>query len=219
MSKNILFVTTNFSEINNNLRTGVWFEEFAVPYITFEATGYNITVASPNGGNSPLDENSLSCSNPMEWDETAKHLKETKKLSEIEYKNFDAVFIPGGHGPMFDLADNIYLKKIIEYFYENNKIICAICHGVVGLISAKDSNGEFILKDKYVTSFTNQEEHIVKMAEFMPFSLEDKIKEEGGIFVAEKPWKEHVEISCNIITGQNQNSALLAAESVISLLK
>ena len=218
MRKKILIVTTNYSNINSGIQTGVWFEEFAVPFIIFKATNYNIIVASPKGGESPIDINSLSCSNPMEWDETAKYLRNTEKLSNIDYKLFDAIYIPGGHGPMFDLSKNKILKNIIEYMYSNNKVISAVCHGVVGLISAVDEKGNSILKDKYVTSFTNKEEQIVKMKEFMPFLLQDKIIKLGANFVEEKPWSEHVEISYNIITGQNQNSAQLVAESVISLL-
>ncbi len=218
MTKKILMVVTNFSNINDDVQTGVYLEEFAVPYLVFKATGYEITIASPLGGNSPIDESSLSCSNPMEWDEPAKLLKDTVKLSCVDYKTFDALFLPGGHGPMFDLATDKKLKEVVEYMNDNKKIIAAVCHGPAGLLTAKDSNGNSILKNKHVTAFSNKEEHIVKMTEFMPFSLEDKIIELGADFIAEKPWSEHVEISDNIITGQNQNSALLTAESVISLL-
>ena len=116
MKKRILFVTTNFSKINENIKTGVWFEEFAVPFLVFEKTGYELVVASPLGGNSPIDVNSLSCSNPMEWDEAAKFLKNTVELSKVDYKMFDAIYLPGGHAPMFDLANSEMLKKIIEFF-------------------------------------------------------------------------------------------------------
>ena len=218
MTKKILFVVTNFSDINENLHTGVWLEEFAVPFLTFMATGYDITVSSPKGGNAPIDENSLSCSNPMEWDDAAKYLKNTQILSTVDYKDFDALFIPGGHGPMFDLAYDNKLAEIVEYMYKNKKIISAVCHGIAGLINAKNENNDSILKYKHVTCFTNKEEKIVKMTEFMPFSLEDKVKSLGADFIEHKPWSEHVEISENIITGQNQNSALLTAEAVISLL-
>ncbi len=218
MTKKILIITTNFSEINEDIHTGVWLEEFAVPFLVFKATGFDITVASPMGGESPIDENSLSCSNPMEWDDAAKYLKDTIPLSAIDYELFDVLFIPGGHGPMFDLAINETVKKIVEYFYNNEKLIASVCHGPAALINAKDKNGDSILKNRSVTAFTNKEEEIVKMREFMPFSLEDKLKETGANFKAEKPWSEHVEISSNIITGQNQNSALLVAEKVIMLL-
>lgn len=218
MTKKILFVVTNFSDINESIHTGVWLEEFAVPFLAFKATGYEIAVASPKGGISPIDENSLSCSNPMEWDETAKYLKDTQILCDIDYTNFDVLFIPGGHGPMFDLACDKTLTEVVEYFYKNNKIIAAVCHGIAGLINAKNENNDSILKYKHITCFTNKEEKIVKMTEFMPFSLENKVKELGADFIEHKPWSEHVEISGNIITGQNQNSALLTAEAVISLL-
>ncbi len=218
MCKKILMVVTNFSDINDEIKTGVWLEEFAMPYLTFKATGYDVTVASPLGGKSPIDENSLSCSNPMEWDDAAKNLNNTMMLSEVDYKSFDAVFLPGGHGPMFDLAYNDTLSKIIEYMYYNTKIIAAVCHGIAGLLGAKDCDGNSVLKNKYITAFTNKEEQIVKMAEFMPFSLEDRIKSLGAVFIEGKPWSEHTEINCNIVTGQNQQSSLLTAEGVISLL-
>ncbi len=218
MTKRILIITTNFSEINKDIHTGVWLEEFAVPYLTFVATGYEVVVASPKGGDSPIDENSLSCSNPMEWDDAAKYLKDTKVLSDIDYKSFDVLYIPGGHGPMFDLAVDDTVKEVVEYFYNNNKIISSVCHGPAALLSAKDKNGNSILKDRCVTAFSNKEENIVKMTEFVPFLLEDKLKESGANYIAQKPWSEHVEISNNIITGQNQNSALAVAEKVIFFL-
>ncbi|MCD7780681.1 MAG: type 1 glutamine amidotransferase domain-containing protein [Candidatus Gastranaerophilales bacterium] len=218
MVKKVLIVTTNFSDINEDIKTGVYLEEFAVPYLVFKSTGYEITVASPLGGNSPIDESSLSCSNPMEWDEAAMFLRDTKKLQEVDYKSFDAIYLPGGHGPMFDLSKDKTLKEILEFMYKENKLIAAVCHGAAGLILAKDEKGNSILKNKHVTSFTNKEEQIVKMTEFMPFSLQTRLVELGADFVEEKPWKEHVEISGNIITGQNQNSALLVAESIVSLI-
>ena len=218
MAKKILMVTTNFVDINDEIKTGVTIEEFAVPFLTFTATGYEIIVASPNGGKSPIDENSLSCSNPMEWDDAAKFLLDTSKLIDIDCSKFDALFIVGGHGTMFDLSNNETLNMIVSDMYKNDKVIAAICHGVVGLTGAKDSCGNSILNNKHITAFTNKEERIIKMQEFMPFSLEDKIKDLGAIFVADKPWSEHVEISCNIVTGQNQQSSLLTAETVISLL-
>lgn len=216
--KKILMVTTNISKINEEIETGVYFEEFAVPYLTFEATGYEITVASPNGGISPVDPNSYSCSNPMEWDGTKKHLDNTKKLSDVNLKEYDVIFFPGGHGPMFDIAKNKDVAKAVEYFYENNKIIAAVCHGPAGLLQAKNEKGDPIVKNHKITSFTNKEEYIVKRKEFMPFLLEDELKKSGAEFIEEKPWSEHVEVDKNIITGQNQNSALKVSEEVIKKL-
>ncbi len=216
--KKILMVTTNTSQINDEIPTGVYFEEFAVPYLTFEATGYDITVASPEGGLSPVDPESYSCSNPMEWDKTKKHLDDTEKLSDVNLDEFDVIFFPGGHGPMFDIAEDESVKNAVEYFYEKHKIIAAVCHGPAALVQAKTQDGESIVKDRVITSFTNKEEHIVKKDEFMPFSLQGRLEKLGADFVEEKPWSEHVEVDKNIITGQNQNSALKIAEAVIKKL-
>ena len=218
MSEKILFVTTNFSKINHDIMTGVYMEEFAEPYLIFEATGYDITVASPKGGISPIDEKSLSCSNPMEWDEAAKHLKNTEKLSEVDIENYDVLFLPGGHGPMFDLATDETLCEVVEYFCEHDKIIAALCHGPAGQKKKKKPDGRPFVEGKTLTSFTNKEEDIVKMSEFMPFSLEDTLIKLGADFISDKPWAEHVEIDGNLITGQNQNCAVSVAQEVINLL-
>ena len=217
-NKKILIVVTNFSGNDKIKDTGVWLEEFAVPYLVFKDTGYELAIASPLGGLSPVDEGSMSCSNPEEWDACIKILRDTTSLSEIDYKDYDAIFLPGGHGPMFDLAKDVLLKEIVEYFYNNKKIISAVCHGPVGLVLACDKNGEPILKNKKVTCFTNKEEHIVKRDEDVPFLLETKIRELGAKFENASPWAEYVCVDGNIITGQNQHSALLLAEKVVEKL-
>lgn len=220
-NKKFLIVTTNFrgKEESGIKETGVWLEEFAVPYLVFKASGFEPVTASPQGGVSPVDENSMSCSNPMEWDDCIKILRQTSKLADINYQEFDVLFLPGGHGPMFDLANNLLLKEIVEYFFENNKIISAVCHGPAGLILAQDKNGESILKGKRITSFTNQEEHIMKLDEEVPFLLESKLKELGAKFEQNSPWTEHVCVDGNIITGQNPQSSLLLAEKVLDVLE
>ena len=216
--KSTLIITTNTSKVNEEISTGVWLEEFAVPYLVFRDTGYDITVASPLGGISPVDEKSYSCSNPEEWDTTKKFLDNTVRLSTVNYTEFDCVYFPGGHGPMFDLPQNDMVREVVEYFYRENKVVAAVCHGPCALLSAKKENGESILKGKRVTSFTNREENIVKMDEFMPFLLQSRIEELGAEFEEETPWSEHVEVDGNLITGQNQNSALLIAEAVVDKL-
>lgn len=219
-NKKILIVTTNYrgNENSDIKETGVWLEEFAVPYLVFKDTGYEITVASPMGGLSPVDENSMSCSNPMEWDECIKILRETTRLSEVDYKNYDVLFLPGGHGPMFDLAQDLILKEIVEYFYENDKVLSAVCHGPAGFIQAQDKHGEPVVKDKKVTSFTNKEEHIMKLDQAVPFLLETKLRELGAKFEDSIPWSEHVCVDGKIITGQNPQSSLLLSEKVVAAL-
>ncbi len=216
--KNLLIITTNYSGENCEneciKNTGVYLEEFAVPFLIFEKSNIEMTVASIQGGVSPVDESSMSCSNPEEWDKCIKILRNTKCLYDIDYKKFDGVYFPGGHGPLFDIAENKKVIEIVEDFYSSGKIVSAICHGVCALINAKTCGNIPIVKDKYITSFTNEEEHIAKLTELVPFSVEDELRKAGANFIAKEPWAEHVEVSQNIITGQNQNSTTLLAEKV-----
>lgn len=221
--KKILVVTTNASfldDLNNNqkIQTGVWLEEFAVPFYAFKDAGFDITVASPSGGVSPIDENSLECKNPTEWDYTKEYLDSTKKLSDVDYKNFDAIFIPGGHGPMIDLANDELLGEIVSYFYNSHKIVSAVCHGPAGLLKARTETGEPIVKGMQLTSFTNEEEKIVKKDRLVPFLLESKLRHLGAIFNAAQPWEENVIVDENLITGQNPASAKKLAQAVIKKL-
>lgn len=219
MSKQILFVVTNSKGDENIKNTGVHLKEFAEPYLIFEKTGYGIDIASLKGGLAPVDENSMSCSNPMEWDNCIKVLRETKKLSDLSFSKYDAIYFSGGHGPMFDIAYNNQIKNTVEYFYLSKKPIAAICHGVAALLGAKDEKGEAIVKNKKVTSITNKEERITKLDEFLPFLVETRLKDSGAKFLEDEPWSEHVETDGMLITGQSQNSAVLLAEKLIEKLK
>lgn len=211
--KKLLIITTNSSGDDSISETGVYLEEFAVPFLVFEKSDIEMTIASPEGGLSPVDENSMSCSNPQEWDKCIKILRNTKRLSQVDYKDFDGVYFPGGHGPMFDLAQSDEVAKIVEYFYNSGKLVSAICHGPAAFVKTN------IVKGKRITAFTNEEEKIVKLDDLVPFLLETKLRELGAEFVAQKPWSEHVEVDGNLITGQNQKSALLIAEKIVTYLK
>lgn len=134
---------------------------------------------------------------------------------KLTTKNLTGVYFPGGHGPMFDLAENEHVKEVVEYFFNSGKLVSAICHGPAALVNAKRDDGKSILFGKRVTAFTNEEERIGKLDEMVPFLLETRMIELGADFVAEKPWAEHVEVDRHLITGQNQKSALLLAEKVV----
>ena len=219
--KKILIVVTNTSRMgdsNNIVETGVWLEEFAVPFYAFKAAGLDITVASPLGGVSPIDPASLECKNPTEWDYTKKDLDNTSKLTDIDYKTYDAIFIPGGHGPMFDLAQDMLLGEIVSYFYNSHKIVSAVCHGPAGLINAKTKTGDSIVKGMQVTCFTNEEEKLVQKDKLVPFMLESKLRQLGAYFNEAAPWTENVIVDANLITGQNPESAKMLAEMVIKKL-
>ena len=224
--KKILIVVTNTSEMDdsNKTKTGVWLEEFAVPFLEFknlsdEGLKLDVTVASPLGGIAPIDEDSLECKNPTEWDYTKKYLDNSVKLSDVDYEKYDAIFIPGGHGPMFDLAKDELLGKIVSYFYNTHKIVSAVCHGPAGLINARTETGEPIVKGMQVTCFTNEEEKIVKKDKLMPFLLESRLKQLGAYFNAAEPWEENVIVDANLITGQNPASAKKLAKTVLKKLK
>lgn len=216
--KKILIVTTNASKLDDFHKTGVWLEEFAVPYLTFQNAGFEVTVASPLGGLSPVDEDSLECKNPTEWDYTIKALDSTAKLSDTNYKSFDALFIPGGHGPMIDLARDEFLAGVVSYFYNAHKIVSAVCHGPAGLINAKTETGEPIVKGMQVTSFTNKEEKLVEKDKLVPFLLESKLRQLGAYFNEADPWTENVIADENLITGQNPASAKKLAQVVVKKL-
>lgn len=219
--KKILIVVTNTSRMgdsNNIVETGVWLEEFAVPFYAFKAAGLDITVASPLGGVSPIDPASLECKNPTEWDYTKKDLDNTAKLADIDYKTYDAIFIPGGHGPMFDLAQDMLLGEIVSYFYNSHKIVSAVCHGPAGLINAKTKTGDSIVKGMQVTCFTNEEEKLVQKDKLVPFMLESKLRQLGAYFNEAAAWTENVIVDANLITGQNPESAKMLAEMVIKKL-
>lgn len=207
--KRLLIITTNSSGDEKIPNTGVSLEEFAVPFLVFEKSDIEMTVASPEGGISPVDDNSMSCSNPQEWDKCIKILRNTKRLSQVDYKSYDGLYFPGGHGLLFDLVECREVIKIIECFCNAGKLISAICHGPAVFVNTS------IVKDKRLTAFTDEEEGIIKLKELVPFLLETKLRELGANFIAERPWSEHVEVDGNLITGQNQNSALLIAEKIV----
>lgn len=217
-TKKILIVTTNTVRLDDMHKTGVWLEEFAVPFLAFKEAGFEVTVASPLGGESPVDEDSLECKNPTEWDYTIKELKNTQKLEDIDYESYDAIFIPGGHGPMIDIAKDELLGKIVSYFYNSHKVVSAVCHGPAGLINAKTKTQDPIVKGMQVTCFTNEEEKIAQKDKLVPFMLETKLKQLGAFFNKAAPFEENVITDENLITGQNPASAGKLAEAVIKKL-
>lgn len=218
-NKKILMVVTNASALDDSNKTGVWLEEFAVPYYRFKEENYEVTVASPLGGVSPIDENSLLCENPTEWDYTKKYLDNTEKLSEVDYKTYDGIFFPGGHGPLVDLANDDLLGEIVAYFYDEHKPVGAVCHGPAALLKAKTPNGEPIVKGMRLTSFTNEEEKLLGKEKIVPFMLETALKKLGAIFEEAAPIHEHVVADENLITGQNPESSKLIAETFVKKLK
>lgn len=222
----IAIVLTSHDQLGNTGKpTGFWLEEFASPYYVFKDAGVEITLLTPKGGQPPLDPKSNDQENQTEAtrrfkddSEAQKNLASTKKLSDVRFEDYDAVFYPGGHGPMWDLANHKDSIRLVETMVNAGKPIAAICHGPVALINAKDKSGAPLLQGKTVTAFTDTEEEAVGLTKVVPFLLEDSIKEQGAKYQRGKDWASFVVEDGNIITGQNPASSAKAAEKLLRKL-
>lgn len=215
--KQILMVVTNATRGANGERTGVWFEEFAVPYLSFLEAGYEVTVASPIGDAAPIDPASENIINDVKWSQAKKALNAPLRLDTVDYMVFDAIVLPGGHGPMMDLAKDETLGKIINYFASEDKLIAAICHGPAGLLPAVKDGISFV-NGRRLTCFTNEEEIAYKKQDLLPFYLEDALKTAGAFFIQEGVGEVNVVQDDNLITAQNFQSAKLFADEIIKYL-
>ena len=223
----VLFVLTSHSELGNTgKKTGFWVEEFAAPYYVMADKGVDITIASPKGGQPPIDPASEA---PDAQTESTKRyyadteLKEkvatTKILADVKAEDFDAIFYPGGHGPLWDLYDDRNSIELIQNFWAAGKPVAAVCHAPSALLNVKDENGEPLVKGKKVTGFTNTEEEGVKLTDVVPYLLEDELKAKGGLYSKGSDWSSHVVEDGMLITGQNPASSEEAAEKLLALLE
>lgn len=218
-AKNILMVVTSHDRIDENHPTGLWLEEFAIPYLLFRGAGFTIAVASPQGGTAPIDPRSLPAEGKaVDWLEPLARLKSTLLLQDLNAYDFAAVFIPGGHGTMFDLTHNPSLKQLLSDFASAGKTIAAVCHGPAGLLNVQAAGGRPLVAGRTVTAFTNAEEMAVQLDRLMPFLLETQLRATGAHFVAAPPWRDHVEVDGNLITGQNPQSSASTARALIDRL-
>ena len=216
----ILIVVTTFSDVSDHQKTGVWFEEYAVPYQIFQEQGYNVTVATIDGKEIPIDPRSMP-KDKQKWEKELESLKHSVKISDVDLTKFDAVYIPGGHGAMYDLPKSKDAIKAIEYFANQNKIVASICHGPASLINVNLADGTPFVKGKTLTSFTNDEENTAKVVpeNELPFMLETELTKKGANFVAGAKWSDHVEVSGNLITGQNPMSSKSVGLAIVKELE
>lgn len=219
--KKILFVVTSHPTITQELPTGVYLEEFAVPYEAFKKEGYHIETVSPKGGAVPIDPASLKISQEQrdEWSDSIQTLQNTKAINGMIADHFDALFFPGGHGTMFDLTENTEVAELLMDFEEQKKIIAAVCHGPSAFVQAQYGDGTPFVSGKQITSFTNEEEKEMELTEQMPFLLESRLRELNAHFIATPNWEVHVQSDGNLITAQNPQSSAAIAEMVIKKLK
>jgi putative intracellular protease/amidase len=218
----VLIVLTSHEELGNTgEKTGFWIEEFAAPYYVLADAGAELTIASPKGGQPPVDPKSESADSQTtatkrfygDYDLIDK-VAHTFKLSEVNEADFDAVFYPGGHGPLWDLATDPISIALIENFYKNNKPVAFVCHAPAALLKVKTADGEPLVKGKEVTGFSDTEEEAVKLSKVVPFLLEDELKKLGSHYSKGDNWSSYVKEDGLLITGQNPASS----EAVAKLL-
>lgn len=220
-------VLTSHSELGNTgKKTGFWIEEFAAPYYVFIDAGASITIASPKGGQPPIDPSSDTPENQTPAvirfkadNNLQKILSETHLLSTIVAYEYDGIFFPGGHGPLWDLTNDADSINLIEHFWNSKKPIAAVCHAPSVLLNVKDEEGTYLIKGKKITGFTNSEEAAVGLTEVVPFLLENELKNKGGIYSKKEDWASYVVKDGTLITGQNPASSEDAAKELIRALK
>jgi putative intracellular protease/amidase len=221
----ILMVLTSHDQLGNTGRkTGFWLEEFAAPYFVFKDAGVELTLASPKGGQPPIDpvsdlpENQTPAMKRFKEDEQAKKaLSQTLKLADMKAEDFDTIFYPGGHGPMWDLAESQDSIKLLESFYNSGKVIALVCHAP-GVLRHVKYKGEPLVKGKHVTGFTNSEEEEVKLTKVVPFLVEDELTRLGAIFEKKTNWESFVVVDGRLITGQNPASSTAGAQALLKAL-
>ena len=221
----ILMVLTSHDQLGNTGRkTGFWLEEFAAPYFVFTDAGVELTLASPKGGQPPIDpksdlpENQTPAMARFKQDQAAqKALAQTARLADMKAEDFDTIFYVGGHGPMWDLVDNTDSIALIESFYNSGKPVAAVCHSPA-VFHRATYQGAPLVKGKRVTGFTNGEEEGVHLTHVVPFLVEDELKRVGGLYEKAADWQSFAIVDGRLVTGQNPASSTAAAQALLKLV-
>ncbi|KTG28698.1 dimethylallyltransferase [Idiomarina sp. WRN-38] len=223
----VLMVLTSHDKLGDTgHKTGFWVEEFAAPYYVFVDAGVDVTLASPKGGKPPMDPNSTApdaqteATERLEKDSTAQHkLETTCTLDDVDPDDFDAIFYPGGHGPLWDLTNNEQSIKLIEHFWSKGKPVSAVCHAPAVLLNAKTPSGDPIVQGRTVTGFSNTEEAAVELTNVVPFLLEDELTAKGGHYRKVDDWQAYAVQDGMLITGQNPASSEQTAQRLLDVLR
>ena len=221
---NILMVLTSHEQLGDTgKKTGFWLEEFAAPYYVFKDAGAKLTLVSPKGGQPPLDPKSdepdaqTEATRRFKADaEAQRALAHTAKLAEVDAAKYDAVFYPGGHGPLWDLAQDTHSLQLIQQMLQADKTVAAVCHAPGVLWRAKGADGASVVKGKRVTGFTNDEEEASGLTQVVPFLVQDLLVESGGVYSKVANWQPHVVVDGALITGQNPASSEPAARALLA---
>jgi putative intracellular protease/amidase len=227
MSHRVLIVVTSHARMGDTTTpTGLWVEELAVPYYRFIDAGFEVELASPLGGEAPLEPNSIK---PMGQNDllvdrflgdpvARQRVAATRRLVQVEVAAFDALFFPGGHGTMWDLPVDTSVRHAVETAAAGGQIIAAVCHGPAGLVAAQSADGRPLVAGKRLTAFTNAEEEAAGLTQIVPFLLESRLIELGAHFVGAPDWQPHAVRDGCLITGQNPASSAAVADHVLAAL-
>jgi putative intracellular protease/amidase len=223
----VLFVLTSHDQLGNTGKsTGFWIEEFATPYYYLTDKNIEVIIATPKGGQAPIDPKSNepdfqteSTRRYFNDHETQKKIANTLRLSQVNSKDYNAVFYPGGHGPMWDLTNDKNSISLIQSFHSQRKPIAFVCHGPAALVNVKNSKGQYLVKGKKLTSFCNTEEEAVQLTRVVPFSLEEKLKERGALHEKGTDWSSFIVTDGLLLSGQNPQSSQAVAEKLATMLK
>ncbi|SIT21231.1 Putative intracellular protease/amidase [Chryseobacterium ureilyticum] len=222
MKKKILFVVTSHDKKGSTgENTGYYLGEVSHPWEVLHKAGYEIDFVSPKGGTPPIDGFDLKDPVNKEFWENKEYrykIDHSLKPSQVNSKDYSTIFYAGGHGAMWDFADNTELSAIASKIYENGGIVAGVCHGPAGLVNIKLSNGKYLVDGKKINAFTNEEESAVKLTDVVPFLLEDKLIERGAKFEKSGLWQNHVVTDQRVITGQNPQSAKSVGEAILKVL-
>ena len=226
MTQNVLIVLTSHDQLGDTgNKTGFWLEELAAPYYVLKDAGASLTLASPKGGQPPVDpssdaeESHTHATRRFEADADAQAaLASTHRLSEMDADDFDAVFYPGGHGPLWDLAEDADSIRLIETFIAQGKPVASVCHAPIVLIAARTAAGEPLVKGREVTGFTNGEEEAVGLTDVVPHRVEDALQSCGGVYSKADDFAPYVRVDGPLITGQNPPSSAPTAHALLEWL-
>lgn len=224
----ILITVTNVPEYQKvGMRTGLWLGELTHFWDVAEQAGYSMDIASPQGGRVPIDPESLSHEALAELGTEKRYrdrkfmdlLDNTKRLSEVNLEDYDAIYLTGGHGVMFDFPQSENLETLMARFYETGRVVSTVCHGATGLLNVNLSNGEPLIRGKRVTGFSWPEEELANRADAVPYNLQEELRKLGADYsTGEKPFETHIVEDCRLITGQNPSSARAVGEAVVRQL-
>ena len=219
LDKPLLMLVTSASQMGQGQQTGLWLEEFAVPYLLFREHQVPLVVASPRGGKIPVDPNSVPDDDQKtQWSEAIDQLQDTRALEDVWEDGFSGVFVPGGHGAMFDMPDNPLVAAVMERTWADGGLLGAVCHGPAALVGLRNEDGSPLVQNRTVACFTNDEEREVGLDEVMPFLLATRLEELGAALDLADKFVAHAITDGKLVTGQNPQSSEAVARAVINAL-